>query len=168
MSKVSRRRTNQLCNLMRMLELRAINLDACPCVSKQRLSHGFDHSRFSRSRGSQEEQVSYWTSGRIQTRQKHLIDFDDLIDSCVLPHNAAAKGGIKLSSIVAATVWIEHCCKVRSHKIMRRAPGHFPFREPFSLALAYLFPDPVGLSPCLAPLSRSRPTLPPLPVSGCY
>src|SRR6266567_8838128 len=157
MSQISRRRANQLGNLVRMLELRAINLDARPRVPEQGLGHGFDHTRLARSRGPQEQQVSHRTSRRVQPSQKHLINFDDLFDGGVLPHNAAAQGGIKLSSIVAATVRIEHCCEVRSHKIVARGSGHFPFR-PFSPALVYLFPDFVGLSPCPWPISWKRPT----------
>src|ERR1017187_9331004 len=173
MSQISRRRTNQLRNLVRMLELRAINLDARPRVPKQRLGHGLDHARLARSRGPQKQQVSHRTSRRIQPREKHLIDFDDLFDGCILPHNAAAQGGIKLSSIVAATVRIEHCCQVcshndRSHKSVAEAPGLFPFR-PFSSALLYLLPDFVGLTPCLWPTLWKHPLcLPNSAASGCH
>src|ERR1700688_3223622 len=122
---ISRRRSNQLRNLMRMLELRAINLDASPRVAEQRLGHRLDHSRLSRSRRPQKQQVPHRTSRRVQPRQKHLIDFNHLLNRLLLSDNAAAQGAIKLSGIVAATVRIEHCCEVGSHKVVAGIPGHF-------------------------------------------
>ena len=144
MSQISRRRANQLGNLVRMLELRAINLDASPRVPKQRLGHRFDHARLARSRRPQKQQVPHRTPRRIQPRQKHLIDFDDLFESRVLPHNAAAQRSIKLSSIVAATVRIQHCCQIRSHKIVVRLPDIFPFVAVF-FGSSLLISDFVGL-----------------------
>ena len=138
MSQISRRRSDQLRNLVRVLKLRAINLDAGPRVPKQRLGHGLHHPRLPRSRRPQEQQVPHRTSRRIQPRQKHLIDFDDLLDGRVLPHNAAAQGGIKLSSIVAATVRIEHCCEIRSHRVVGPGlPDIFPFGRFLRLLSVY-------------------------------
>ena len=62
---------------------------------------------------------------RIQPGQKHLIDFRDLLDRLVLPHNLAAQGGFKVAGVVAAAARIQHGCKVRSH----RFGPLFPFRE---------------------------------------
>ncbi len=44
-SQVSRRRTDQLGNLVGVLEFGAIDLDAGTGVSEKRLGHGFDHAR---------------------------------------------------------------------------------------------------------------------------
>src|ERR1700756_731716 len=103
-SQISRRRSNQLRNLMRMLELRAIDLDAGPRVAKQRLGHGLDDPSLSRPRRPQEQQIPHRTSRRIQSRQEHLVDLDDLFDGRILSYNPAAKGAFKLSRIVAAAV----------------------------------------------------------------
>ena len=97
----------------------------------KRLRHGFHHARLARSRGPQKQQVPHRTSRRIQPRQKHLIDFDDLFDGRILPDNLAAQGGIKLSSIVAAAVRIQHGCEVCSHKVViRLAPVGDSFSRP--------------------------------------
>src|SRR5579864_348836 len=137
---VSRWRPNQLGNLVRMLELGAINLDASPRVPKQRLGHGFHHARLPRSRWPEKQQVPHRTSRRIQPRQKHLVDFHNFFHCLLLPHNAAAQGGIKLSSIVAAAVGIEHGCEVRSHGFIARNYRTFSLSRPFSSALLWLFP----------------------------
>src|SRR5579864_5015725 len=111
---------------MRVLELRAVNLDARPRIPKQRLRHGFDHACLARSCRPQKQQVPHRTPGRIQPRQEHLVDFDDLFYGGILAYDSAAQGPFKLSSIVAATVRIEHCSEIRSHKIVSPgAPGHF-------------------------------------------
>src|ERR1700722_4648449 len=111
---------------MRMLELGAINLDAGACIAKQSLRHGFDDTCLTRSGWPQEQQVTHRTARRIQAGQKHLIDFDDLLDRCILPHNAAAQGSIEFSRIVAAAVRIQHSGEVRSHAhriAARQLPG---------------------------------------------
>src|ERR1700734_997547 len=115
MSQVSRRRTNQLCNLVRMLKLGAVNFDAGPRIAEQGLGHGFYHASLSRTRRSQKKQVAYRTPRRIQSRQKHLVNLGYFFDGLVLPHDLAAQGGFKFSSIVTAAVGIEHGCEIRSH-----------------------------------------------------
>src|ERR1700674_4438831 len=113
-------RTDELGDLVGVLELSAVNLDAGPGVPEERLSHSFDHACLTGAGGAQEEQISHRASGRIQTGQKHLVDLDDFFDSLVLADNAAAEGGVKLSSIVAAAVRIEHSGEVRSHRVAAR------------------------------------------------
>ncbi len=135
MSEVSRRRTDQLGNFVRVLKLGAIDFNAGARVSEQSLGHGFDHAGLARTGWSEEQQVAHWASGRVEARKEHLIDLYDLFDRLILSHNAATKGGFKLSSIVAATVWIEHCCEVRSHKFTcpTTPPGIVPFGRYFRL-----------------------------------
>jgi len=80
------------------------------------LGHRFDHARLTRPGRPQKQQIPHRTPRRVQAGQKHLINLYHLLDCLVLPPNAAAQGAFKLSRIVAATVRIEHCCQVRSHK----------------------------------------------------
>ena len=44
MPEVSRRRTDQLCDLVGVLELGAVNLDAGVRIAEQGLRHGFHHA----------------------------------------------------------------------------------------------------------------------------
>src|SRR5208337_2901983 len=52
MAQIARRRADQLCDLMRMLELSAVNLDAGARVAKQRLRHGLDDASLAGPRRS--------------------------------------------------------------------------------------------------------------------
>jgi hypothetical protein len=126
-SEVSRRRADQFCDLVGVLELGAIDLDAGAGVAKKSLGHGFDDARFARPSGPEEKEVAYGTSWGIEPGQEHLVDLGDLFDGLVLPNDAAAQGSIKLSGITAATVRIEHSCEIRSHKVLPGLPDVFPF-----------------------------------------
>src|SRR5258708_12464716 len=124
-SQVSRRRADQLGNLVRVLELRAIDLDARARVTEQRFSPRFHHPRLAGTGRSQKQEIAHWTAGRIQPSQKHLIDFRDLLDRLILPYDLPAQGGFKLTGVIAAAARGQHGCKVRSH----RFASLFPFRE---------------------------------------
>src|SRR5580658_5860886 len=117
-SQIPRRRTDQLSNLMRVLKLRAVDLDAGMRIAEQSLGHRFHHARLARSSRPQKKQVPHRTSRSIQPGQKHLVNLGDLFDRLVLTHNAAAQRSFKLSRISAAAVRIEHGSKVRSHKVV--------------------------------------------------
>src|ERR1039458_2734358 len=116
MSEISRRRTNQLRNLVRVLKLGAVDLDAGMGIAEQGLCHGFHHASLPRTGRSQKKQVAHRTPRRVQARQKNLVNLGNLFDGLILADDLAAQGGFKLSSIVAAAVRIEHGCEVRSHK----------------------------------------------------
>src|ERR1700733_15767849 len=118
MSQIPRRRADQLRNLVRVLELRAIDLDAGVRIAEQSLGHGFPPARFARAGRPQEKQVAHGASGSVQASQKHLVNLGDLFDRLVLTHDAASQSGFKLPSISAAAVRIEHGSKVRSHKVV--------------------------------------------------
>src|SRR4051794_5877917 len=140
---------------MRVLELRTINLDARSRIPEQRFCHGFDHARLARPSRPQEQQIPNWTSRRIQSRQEHLINLYNLLHRLVLSHNPAAKGGFKLSCIVAATVRIEHCGEIRSHKSLSANPDVFPFgRLGSSLDV---FSDCLGQAPAFFGLCSGTP-----------
>ncbi len=80
MSQVSRRRVNQLRDLVRVLKFGAVNLDTGLGIAKQRLGHGFYHPRLARSRRSKKQKVPDRAAGRIQSSQEHLVNFGDLLD----------------------------------------------------------------------------------------
>src|ERR1022692_3369801 len=104
-------------NLMRVLELGAVDLNAGMGVAEKRLCHRFHHPRLARARRPKKQQVAHRTPRSVQPRQKHLVNFGDLFDGLVLANNAAAQRCFKLSSIGTAAVRIEHCSKIRSHKV---------------------------------------------------
>ena len=72
-SQIPRRRTNQLRNLMRMLEFRAIHLDHRARISKQNLRSRFHDARLARTRRSKEQQVPHRPPWRVQSRAEDLI-----------------------------------------------------------------------------------------------
>ena len=116
-AKVSRRRTNQLCDLVRMLEFGAIDLDAGPGIAEQSFGHGLDDPGLSRARGPQKQQIANRTSRRIQPRQEHLVDFHHLLNRSVLAHDFAAQGVVEISGIVTAAGGIENCIRSVFHRV---------------------------------------------------
>src|SRR6266478_9488882 len=108
MAQVPRRRADQLLNLVRVLKFGAVNLDTSAGVAKQRFSHGFDDPGFSRTGGPEKQKVSNRTAGRIQSRQKHLVNFDHFLDGLVLTDDSAAKGAFELSGIIGAARRVQH------------------------------------------------------------
>src|SRR4051812_16927638 len=129
MSQVSRRRADQLCDLMRVLKLCAVDLDAGASLAKKRLGECLDHAGLPRAGGSKKQKVPYWAAGRIQSRQEHLIDFGDFFDGGVLSHDLAAQGGFEIGCVVAAKSGIEGGIKTGFHmyciplKIEPRGPN---------------------------------------------
>ena len=102
MAQISRRRADELGDFVRVLELGAINLDAGASVAEQSLGHRFHNPRLARTRGSKKQQIAHRASWRIQSRQKHLVDLHNLLNSRLLPHDFAGKRSLKLTGILAA------------------------------------------------------------------
>src|ERR1039458_8572843 len=73
------------------------------------------YSRLARTGRPQKQQIAHRTARSIQPSQKHLIDFRDLLDRLILAHNLPAQGSLKVPSVVATAVRIQHGCKIRSH-----------------------------------------------------
>src|SRR5215469_1764787 len=116
-SQVAGRGADQFGDFVRVLKLGAIDLDARPGVAEQSLGHRLDHPRLAGSCRPQEEQVSHRPAGRIQSRQKHLIDFDDFLDGLVLAYDLAAQGVVKLSGIMTAAGGIEYSAEHAFHML---------------------------------------------------
>src|SRR6185312_11916111 len=64
-TQVARRRSNQFCNFMRMLEFGAIDLDAGARVPEKGLGKRFNHASFTGTGGAQKQQIADWTIGSI-------------------------------------------------------------------------------------------------------
>ncbi len=59
MPEIARRRTDELGDLMAVLEFGAVDLDHGPCIAHQALGHRLHQARFPRARGSQKQKASH-------------------------------------------------------------------------------------------------------------
>ena len=66
--------------------------------------------------GPKEQQVPDGAPGRVQARQKHLVDLGNLLNGGVLADNFAAEGVFKLPGIIAAASRVEHGIEDGFHK----------------------------------------------------
>ncbi len=90
MPQVSGRRADQLGNLVAVLEFRAVDLDDRARIAHQRLSRGFDDACFAGSSWPQKEEVSDGAARGRHSRQIHLINIDDVLDSFILADDHAS------------------------------------------------------------------------------
>src|SRR5450432_1920725 len=100
MPEVSGRRADQLCDLMAMLELRAINLDHRARILHHRLRSGFHDASLARSSWTKEQEVSDRAARRGHPGEIHLIDVHDLLYGFILTDNQSAQAyfqGFRLS-----------------------------------------------------------------------
>ena len=109
---------------MRVLKLRAIDLDARASVAKQSFRYGFDHASLTGSGRSQKNQVADRTVWRIQSRQEHLIDLSYFFDRGILADDSAAKSFFKLSCVTASAGRIQNCVYTGFH--IPHEPGSGP------------------------------------------
>src|SRR5580693_10285578 len=91
MSQVSGGRSDELCDLVAMLELRAIDLDHRARVLQHRLSRGFHDASLAGPGWPEEQEVSDGTSRRSHPCEIHLIDVHDLLNRLILADNQAAQ-----------------------------------------------------------------------------
>src|SRR6185295_66591 len=101
-SEISRRRTDQLRDLMAVLELRAVNLDHGARIAHQALRRCFHQPGLTRAGWPQEQKVADWTGWRTHPGQVHLIDVDDLVDGLILPDNPLAQVRQQLLGILTS------------------------------------------------------------------
>ena len=88
MSQITRRRTDQLGYLVRVLKLGAVNPDNCIRVAEENLGSGFNDARFAGSCRPQEEHRTDRLVGRIHARQEDLIKVARLSYGALLTDNA--------------------------------------------------------------------------------
>ena len=95
MSQVSGRRTDQLGDLVAVLELGAVDLDDRARILQQRLGGRFDDAGLSRAGRPQEQEVPDRAARGAHPRQMHLIDVDDLLDRLILPDDHPPEVGLQ-------------------------------------------------------------------------
>src|SRR6476620_4325676 len=106
-TEVAWRRTNQLRDLVRVLKLRAIDLNDRASIAKQNLGSRFHEVRFAGTSRAKKEQVAYGSSGRVQTCTEHLVEIDEGLHALLLPHNLHTESLIESACVVAADAGIE-------------------------------------------------------------
>src|SRR5258708_21541736 len=104
---ISRRRTNQLRDFMRMLEFRAIDLDNRSGIAKQYFGGGFHDTRLAGTGRSEEQQVADWPPRRVQSRAEHLIQVYQRLHAFFLADDLCPQRPFKVTSIVAADAGIK-------------------------------------------------------------
>jgi hypothetical protein len=124
MAEIAGRRANQLGDFMRVLKFSAINLDAGARVAKERFGDGLDHASFTRTGGTQKNQVANRTVWRIQSRQEHLINLSNFFDRGILADDSAAKSFFKLSCVTASAGRIQNSVYTGFH--IPHEPGSEP------------------------------------------
>src|SRR5713101_8390111 len=86
-SQVSRRRADQLRDLMTVLKLRTIELYYCSRILQQGLGGCLYDASLSGARGPQEQKVSDRPPNRGQTRNVSLISPHDLVNCFILSND---------------------------------------------------------------------------------
>ena len=122
-SEVSGGRANKLGNLVAVLELSAIYLDAGFGIAEEGLGHGLNHAGLAGAGWAEKEQVSNRATGRIQPGQKHLIDLCDFLDRRVLTYNLAPQRGVEILCVIAAPGGIQRGIQPRPHTCAPSCPG---------------------------------------------
>src|SRR6266478_9047403 len=107
MPQISRRRANQLGNLMGVLKLRAIHLDHRAGVSKENLGSRFHDARLARTGRPEKQQISYRTAWRIQSGAKDLVQVHQCLHTLFLSDNFPPQRGLEIDRVRAALVGIE-------------------------------------------------------------
>src|SRR6266852_8873510 len=121
-------RSDQLGNLVAVLELRAVDLDHGARVANQTLGHGLHQPGFSRAGGSEKKETPDGTRWAVHAREIGLIDVDDLLDGVVLADDALVKLRPKSCGIFAGLPGIQ---------LFSQTQHTFPLRRED----AFLWPD---------------------------
>ena len=101
MAQISRRRADQLGDLVRVLELRAVDLDQARGSPKSDFGHRLHYARFARTGRPQKQEVAHRTPWRIQPRQKHLVELGHLLYGRILADDLPPQSGLKILRFAA-------------------------------------------------------------------
>src|SRR6266478_5810065 len=106
-AQIAWRRADELGNFVRVLELRAIDLNDRARVSKKDLRGRLHDARLSGPGRTQEQQVPHRSAGRIQSGAKDLKHVHEGLYTLFLPHNLGAQRRVKIARVRAANGWIQ-------------------------------------------------------------
>lgn len=104
---ITRRRTDQLCDLVMLLELSAVDFREGMRISEQRLGNDFHDVSFSRACGTKKKQVANRPVRRRHAREKNLVKLGYGFDRSVLSHHATVQEVFKVARRLAMAHRIE-------------------------------------------------------------
>src|SRR5262245_52733156 len=107
MAEVARRRADQLGDLVRVLEFRAINFNDRVSVSEEHLSGSFDDVSLARSSWSEKQQGSERSVWAGHSGLKYLIDGSEVANGSVLSNYAMTKSRFKVHCLNALAIGIK-------------------------------------------------------------
>ena len=107
---ISGRRADQLGDLMAVLELGAINLDARAWIAEQSFRDRFDYASFARAGRAKKQKIPHRAAWRIQPGEEHLINLYYFFNGAVLADDTPAQGSFKFLRVIAAQVGIK--CRI--------------------------------------------------------
>src|SRR5229473_6595065 len=97
MAQVSRRRTDQLGDLVTVLEFGAVDLDHGACIANQALGGSFHQPGLTRTGRAQEQEVADRSARTVCTGQVHLVSAYDHVDRFVLPDDTLVQARGEIS-----------------------------------------------------------------------
>src|SRR5207249_1146099 len=106
-AQVAWRRANQLGDFVRVLELRAIDLDHRASVSKQDFRGRFHDARLPGPRRPKKKEVPYRAARRIQPGAKNLVQIDQRLDALFLSDNLLPQRRLEINRVRAAFAGVE-------------------------------------------------------------
>ncbi len=92
---------------MRVLELRAIDLDYRAGVAKEDLGGRFHDARLTRTGRPQEQQVANGAAGRVQSSAKNLEHVHEGLHALFLADDLCPQRRVKITRIAASYGWIQ-------------------------------------------------------------
>src|SRR5437016_12465938 len=103
-AEIAGRRTNQLGNLVRVLELRAIDLYDRASIPQKDLRGSFHNPRLSGAGWTEKQQVAYRAAGRIQSGTKHLKHANQGLNTPFLPNDLCSQEEVNTTLFIARDV----------------------------------------------------------------
>src|SRR5262249_201841 len=91
MAQVSRRRTYELGDLVRVLKLRTIDLDNRIGVAEENFRRSLDHARFAGSSRTKKQQRAKWTVRLVEPGEEKLVEAAHIMDRVFLTNDASRK-----------------------------------------------------------------------------
>src|ERR1700730_192129 len=131
---ISRRRANQFCDFVRMLELRAVSLDHHASVAEQNFSGSLHDARLSRARRTKQQEVAHRAAWRVQSGAENLVKLDQRLDAFVLANDSRAQRRFEIQRPCASFTRIErkNACTCTHGRLPapRNRDGALPNRTP--------------------------------------
>src|ERR1700675_2322905 len=117
-----------------MLEFRAVHLDHRASVAEQNFGGSFHDARFTRTRGTQQQEVAYRAAWRVQSRAENLVKLDQRLYTFLLANDSRAQRRFEIHRSGASFTRIErkYACACTHDRLPapRERNGALPNRTP--------------------------------------